>query len=256
MDEQPLSFAQCAGLTAASQLVMLPAGLAFLDVRAESAMAALGTAVAMLGPVAVAGWMLRRWNVPAGAAFSGFGAAIPLTPWIAAGVVGHLLLLSGMTHGLSAIWPWFARAAAEIELPVSGPPWAVALLLIVGAPVTEELLFRGVLLRGMLARYSVYASLAGTALLFAASHWYPAKILLMIPAGLALGWLYVRYRSVWPSLLAHALNNSAGAWLLLGMEQPPGPLPTLGWWQGGTMASAGVVLMWASYQCLRIPPDK
>ncbi|MBM3797817.1 MAG: CPBP family intramembrane metalloprotease [Acidobacteria bacterium] len=240
-----LSFARCAALTVASQAT----GLLFGDSSPS------GAALGMMGPVAVAGWVLHRWNVPLQAVFSGSGAAVRLTPWIAAGDAGHLLLLSGLTHWLGAIWPWFARSVSEFELPMSGPPAAVAMLLAVGAPVTEELLFRGVLLRGMLARYPVHASVAGTACLFAASHWFPVKALLMLPAGVFLGWLYVRYRSVWPPLLAHAFNNSAGAWLILTAGQPKVQTPTFAWWQGAPMVGAGTVLLWASYQCLPVPAE-
>ena len=247
-----LSFGRAAALAVAGHLVSVPA---VLVVRSAGASELLGAAVGMAGPLGIAAWTLHRWKAPWREVLAGFGAAIPLTPWIAAGVVGHLLLLSGITHALSAVWPWFARAARALEHDFAGPPAAVALLVAVGAPLTEELLFRGVLLRGMLARYSTWHALAGSALLFAASHWFPVKVFLMLPAGVALGWLYVRYRSLWPPLLAHAMNNGFGVWLMLAAP-PAAPVSSVSGGQGVAMVAAGIVLLWASYQCLRVPPEK
>ncbi|MGH4118010.1 CPBP family intramembrane glutamic endopeptidase [Clostridium sp.] len=76
------------------------------------------------------------------------------------------------------------------------------------APIIEEILFRGIILRGLLMKYSVKKSIIVSALLFAIIHMNPWQFLGAFSAGILLGWLYLKTRSIVPCILGHALNNS------------------------------------------------
>ena len=84
----------------------------------------------------------------------------------------------------------------------------MAIVLMVVAPLTEELLFRGLILRGLMQRYgTVWAVLLST-LLFALIHLNPYQFVSVIPVAFSLAWLFVRTRSLWPCIIVHALFNS------------------------------------------------
>jgi len=76
------------------------------------------------------------------------------------------------------------------------------------APIIEEVLVRGIILRGFLMKYSVKKSIIISALLFAIMHMNPWQSIGAFFIGIILGWLYVKTRSIVPCILAHAFNNS------------------------------------------------
>lgn len=87
--------------------------------------------------------------------------------------------------------------------------WSGPLLAIVVGPATEEFLFRGLILRGLLARWKPWTAILLSAVLFAAMHLNPAQLPIALLLGLVLGWTYVRTRSLGLCLLVHALNNAS-----------------------------------------------
>ncbi len=76
------------------------------------------------------------------------------------------------------------------------------------APMIEEMLFRGIILRSFLANYSVVSSIVLSSILFALFHLTITQIPVAFIVGCLFGWLYVRTRSLWPSILGHFLYNS------------------------------------------------
>lgn len=85
-----------------------------------------------------------------------------------------------------------------------------ALLLGLGglaAPVLEELLFRGVLLKGLLRNYRPAVAIGQSALLFGLLHLSPAQSISTALLGLLLGWLYYRTQSLGLCIGLHMLNN-------------------------------------------------
>lgn len=75
-------------------------------------------------------------------------------------------------------------------------------------PVFEELLFRGVILRGLLARMAPAKAILLSALLFGIAHLDVYQFVTALIVGLPLGWLYVRFRSIVPGAFLHAAINS------------------------------------------------
>ncbi|HZY52528.1 MAG TPA: type II CAAX endopeptidase family protein [Reyranella sp.] len=81
------------------------------------------------------------------------------------------------------------------------------LLLSVLAPVVEELVFRGLLYGWIAGRWGGTPALIVSSLAFAAAHWEPAHIILVLPLGFLFGWLRRRTDSLLPSLFSHIVNN-------------------------------------------------
>ena len=81
------------------------------------------------------------------------------------------------------------------------------LLLSVLAPIVEELVFRGLLYGWIAGRWGGTPALIVSSLAFAAAHWEPAHIILVLPLGFLFGWLRRRTDSLLPSLFSHVVNN-------------------------------------------------
>lgn len=91
-----------------------------------------------------------------------------------------------------------------------------AIIVVIGAPLTEELLFRGALWNG-LAHYRIpgWAILLLTALLFAQLHGEPARTVALLAQGIAIGSARLITNRVGASVVAHATNNLPAALFLL-----------------------------------------
>lgn len=77
------------------------------------------------------------------------------------------------------------------------------------APLAEELVFRGAILRSLLQWTSrPWIAIALSALFFAAAHMNPAQLPHAFLIGLLLGWLYYRTNSIIPGMVYHWVNNS------------------------------------------------
>ena len=101
------------------------------------------------------------------------------------------------------------------------------LLLVIIAPVTEELLFRGIILRGLLSRHRPAIAVVLTALLFAILHFNPWQFLSALFLGMVLGWFYLRTGSVAMCIVGHSIANglvvifSVLPWDIPGMTGTP-----------------------------------
>jgi membrane protease YdiL (CAAX protease family) len=85
--------------------------------------------------------------------------------------------------------------------------WGALLTLVIAAPLTEEPIFRGLILRGFLARYPTRKAVLVSALLFGAVHLNPWQFVGGTAFGVLAGWWLVRTGSLVPGLFGHALNN-------------------------------------------------
>ena len=102
--------------------------------------------------------------------------------------------------------PDFIRQFLQDQIRVGGY-WNAFLRAVVIAPVTEELLFRGLILRGLLKRYGNVTAVVISAVLFGASHfdvWQASSALL---GGLLLGWWAFETKSLLPCVFGHAFWN-------------------------------------------------
>jgi membrane protease YdiL (CAAX protease family) len=81
--------------------------------------------------------------------------------------------------------------------------------LAVGAPIVEELFFRGLLLRGLAGRLPVPVAVAASGLLFALAHFEAVQFAGLAVFGVVLGVLAWRSGRLGPSVAAHAAFNAA-----------------------------------------------
>ncbi len=77
------------------------------------------------------------------------------------------------------------------------------------APMVEEAVFRGLLYGWVAGRWGTLAAWLVSSILFAAAHVELAHVILVFPLGLWFGWLRRRTDSLWPSLVAHMINNGS-----------------------------------------------
>ena len=110
--------------------------------------------------------------------------------------------------------------AAGVDLDVAGPAEelfrdlggvekvAVAVGVVAAAPVAEELLFRGVLLRGLAHSIGARGAVWASALVFAASHFQAVQFPGLLAIGLTLAWLAQRTGGVAAPIVAHAAFNA------------------------------------------------
>ena len=161
-----------------------------------------------------------------------------------------LALLGGLLLGVS-LWPMaheifllnrligLARFNAEMfesarELQEAWhqiSPWLILVSLALVPAVCEELLFRGYLMRALLAVASPRKAIVTSALLFGVFHVLTTSVLgteRLLPStflGLILGWVCWRSRSILPSILLHACHNGLLLMILYYQE----PLAARGW---------------------------
>jgi membrane protease YdiL (CAAX protease family) len=114
--------------------------------------------------------------------------------------------------------------------------WVGIPLLVVAAPVLEEALFRGIILRGLLERYSPVKAVTLNAVFFATAHFNVWQLPASFGTGLFLGWVYLRTRSLALCVLLHALHNLVLAFVaqyvadLLGISMDRATMPFIPWW--------------------------
>ncbi|WP_245725426.1 CPBP family intramembrane glutamic endopeptidase [Pandoraea oxalativorans] len=77
------------------------------------------------------------------------------------------------------------------------------------APVVEEMLFRGIVLRGFLTQYPSGTAIAHSAAVFGLAHLNIYQVVTLPLIGLILGKMYERTRSILPGILLHMAYNTA-----------------------------------------------
>lgn len=89
--------------------------------------------------------------------------------------------------------------------------WQIALLIVflsVGAPIVEELFFRGLLLRSLARWLGPIGGVIGSALVFGLAHFELLQLPALILFGLILGVLAQRSGRLGPGIVAHAAFNA------------------------------------------------
>ncbi|MDR1902562.1 MAG: CPBP family intramembrane metalloprotease [Treponema sp.] len=79
--------------------------------------------------------------------------------------------------------------------------------------VTEELFFRGVILKRLQKNYSRRKALLVSSLLFGLLHLNPWQALLAFISGLFLGWIYLQWKIIWLCMFIHCYNNILASFL-------------------------------------------
>ena len=114
-------------------------------------------------------------------------------------------------------WPAEPQGLVEqIRSATSQEWWFFFMFVVVWAPCTEELLFRGYFWQTLKGHLSAPWIIFWTALCFGLIHIQtPHSVIPLTIFGLGLGWLRHTSQSLWLPVLAHACNN---AWVILNIQ--------------------------------------
>ena len=94
------------------------------------------------------------------------------------------------------------------ETFINLPLWDSILSTCILAPIMEETLCRGVMMRGMLQHGSARRAIFWSAFIFAIMHANPWQSIPAFVIGIFFGWLYWRTGCLWLTIFLHCLNNS------------------------------------------------
>ncbi len=105
---------------------------------------------------------------------------------------------------------------------------SIVILAVLIAPIVEELIFRGLVLRGFASAAHPALAVAAQAILFGAAHANPSYgdgnvglVLVLSGVGAVLGGAAYLFRRLAPSMIAHAIINAIAVGIALSGWQPP-----------------------------------
>lgn len=101
-------------------------------------------------------------------------------------------------------------------------PIGLLFLVVAVAPaIGEEVIFRGIIGRGLVARHGILVGVIMTSVLFAAVHIHPAHVVALLPLAFFIHLVYLATRSILAPMLLHLLNNSLAVVLLKATATAP-----------------------------------
>jgi len=169
------------------------------------------------GPSVAWAWHVRR--SVAGGTWAGLGWQFrwgdlwrgPVTYLVSVGVqliVGALILLLGVPYTSNV------DDVGDLDATTRSYRVAIVIVLVVAAPVVEEIIFRGVVLRGFLSRMPVVVAIVAQGVLFGSAHVDPVRgagniglAIALSMAGIVLGGSAYLTRRIGPTVIAHAILN-------------------------------------------------
>ena len=123
-------------------------------------------------------------------------------------IIGTLAILHGVTTPIISIIP-MPDFWKKVFLEMAGDSTGVFtfLTIVIAAPVFEELIFRGIMLEGLLAKYSPVKSIVVTSILFGIVHLNPWQFVSAFALGLFAGWIFYKTKNLSFCIIIHATNN-------------------------------------------------
>jgi hypothetical protein len=155
-------------------------------------------------------WRFRRVDVPVGLAV---GVAFQV---VAVPLLYRVVFLFIGEQDVSA-------EARELTDRATGPLSFLMLVIIVGigAPIAEEIFYRGLALGAMQRRWGATWGLVASSGLFALTHNQPLQFPALLAFGLVLGWMVQRTGRLGPAVWAHlGFNMTAALALVLDLDLP------------------------------------
>lgn len=178
---------------------------------------------------AVALWLVWRWTDRHYTRSAVWGRGLTeRSPWPA--LVTYGLAWAVSLPMVLLMWRFWERAAPWVVELLETPPTSGELLaLVTVAPILEEIVFRGFLLRAWTHRMGLWPGVLLSSFLFGLGH--PQEPLGAFAFGVAACALRVRYGTLWVPILFHAAFNLAVVALALAYEaarlEDPRPSPIL-----------------------------
>lgn len=212
-------------LVAATVLSILTGGLWYAATGAEEGsygVAMAGLVGLWLGFVGVPVLVARRKG--SGSLAVDYGATFEprdIGLGLAAGLGSQFLLMPLLYIPLRLLLPdTFAdpgeNAEELFDLAQGAGRVVMVLALVLGAPLVEELFFRGLLQRSLVRRLRPVVGILITAVVFGLTHYDPAALPGLVVFGVVLGVLAHRYGRLGPAVVAHVAFNTATVAIFLG----------------------------------------
>lgn len=103
------------------------------------------------------------------------------------------------------------ESARELADKAQGSPLGIVLLFLtvaIGAPIAEEIFFRGLVLRALEKRWGTTVGVLGSSVIFGATHFQALQFAALTAAGLVFALLAVRSDRLGPAIFAHIAFNT------------------------------------------------
>ena len=138
------------------------------------------------------------------------------------GIGSQFVLVTAVTFPLTKLFPdqfsveEVEKRARELSDAATGG-WVVVLFLIVvvGAPVVEEIVYRGLLQQGLDRSLNPSVALIVTAAVFAAIHLQPIEFPGLFAFALVLGWTYRKTQRLGLPIITHMAFNASGLFAVM-----------------------------------------
>jgi sodium transport system permease protein len=130
----------------------------------------------------------------------------PARSFVAAALIG-----AGLWYVDLIVLGWLVRVPEVEPIAETVQQGSLAATLVAAAvlpAICEEIMFRGVLARGLATRAPAAVAVTVSAAAFAVYHLVPVQMFHTFVLGLALGLVAVRSGSALPGMVAHAINNT------------------------------------------------
>ena len=112
-----------------------------------------------------------------------------------------------VTEPLSS-WIEVPKIWEEIILSIHDNKIGYFISIVILAPLLEELLCRGVIMRGLLYHLSPVKAIVWSAVIFGVLHLNPWQAVPAFLTGSLMGWLYWKSGSIWVPIFVHFVNNA------------------------------------------------
>jgi len=140
---------------------------------------------------------------------------------IPVGIASQLILVNAVNWPLARLFPdTFSfdevskRASDLVDVARGGWVILLGLVVIVGAPIVEEIVYRGVVQPGLVAAWGPRGGIWFTAILFAAIHFQPIEFPGLLAFALVLGWARQSTDRLGLSVVTHTAFNATGLLLV------------------------------------------
>jgi len=246
------------------QAVLLLLSFVFLQALASIPLAIAGlighpAAVAiptLLATAVVAYYGLQKTGISFGEVFPFGAVSISVFLSLLLTVGDSFVLLREVAGLVSSVIPPPRQFYRSVPYMLRTRPhlWETFLFAAIVAPLSEEILFRGLILYGFLKRYGVRTAIIASALLFTLIHGNPWQFATGAFFGTLLAWCFVRTRSLVPCIFAHMANNALGCTMILIQMKFPAFRAVIARgsaFQHLTLVAAGLVLAISGIYLLR-----
>jgi len=122
-------------------------------------------------------------------------------------ILATAAIQTGITGPLASLIPmpeWIVKIFME---SINVKDGFLLIMVVLAAPVLEELIFRGIILDGFLKRYSPWKAIIISSILFGIVHFNPWQFVSAALLGVFIGWIYTKTHNLLLAMFIHFVNN-------------------------------------------------